>query len=449
MASVTRLFALVVVFSARVLSAQTVTAIVHGQVIDGNGGPPLADAVVLVRGDRIVAVGPGTVVSVPASARVIDARGRTVMPGLADLHVHLSGGWDGVSSDVLGYQRYLNALLYAGVTTIFDTGNMLPFVQQLRQEVAAGRIPGPTIHMVGPLVDGPDPAWPPLSIAVVSSAQLPKYVKQLKDARVDMIKAYVGLSDPMLRALVAAAAAESLRVVVDAGGRNGMANIALTGIAAFAHLGTRPLTDETISIMRDRHVATMTTLAVTEFLSRRRLANLDFLDLPLLRETMPPRFVAELREFAARPRPAPRNAAAPRNGQGLEGAMANVKRLVDAGILVAAGTDAPYPGVFYGESLHRELELIVEAGLTPLQAITIATKNAALFLREDGEWGTLEAGRRADVLIVSGNPAKRIGDTRNIEIVMQRGVVIDRTRLRFDPAKDPGFRTTGLVDGVP
>jgi imidazolonepropionase-like amidohydrolase len=124
--------------------------------------------------------------------------------------------------------------------------------------------------------------------------------------------------------------------------------------------------------------------------------------------------------------------------------MANVKRMVEAGIPVAAGTDAPYPGDYYGEGLHRELELLVEAGLTPLQAITAATANAARFIGPDAEWGTIEPGKIADLLLVRGNPAERIGDTKNVVTVIQGGVIVDRARLRFDPRQEADFHPVPL-----
>src|ERR1700691_1266224 len=98
--------------------AQTAAiAIVHARLINGRGGPAIPDGTVLLRGKRIEAVGTASAVNVPPDARTIDASGKTVMPGLADMHVHLVGGWDGETVDMLGYQRYLNALLYAGITT--------------------------------------------------------------------------------------------------------------------------------------------------------------------------------------------------------------------------------------------------------------------------------------------------------------------------------------------
>lgn len=427
------------------LSAQVPLAIVHGQIIDGNGGPPIPDGVVLIQNGQIVRVGPARGIAVPRNARIIDATQRSVLPGLADLHVHLMGGWDGEAMDMLGYQRYLNALLYAGVTTVLDLGNSLPFIQQIRQEVRAGRIPGPRVYMAGPLVDGADPVWPPLSMAVSSIAQLPGYIGQLKRAHVDLVKGYGGLAVPTLRALVEAAAAESLRVFVDMWEDNGTAVIARTGIAAFAHLGTVPITNETIGIMRSEHVASITTLVGAESHSRRRLTDLSFLRDPLLHHTMPPRFIAELTAFVTRPLTRGDSVAVRQALTRLRVEMANAKHLFDAGVLLVAGTDAPYPGAYYGEGLHRELELLVEAGLTPLEALTTATRNAAFLLKEEGQWGTLEPGKRADILVVSGNPAQHIGDTRKIEVVIQSGRVLNRELLRFDPAKAPDFRTTSSV----
>jgi imidazolonepropionase-like amidohydrolase len=136
-----------------------------------------------------------------------------------------------------------------------------------------------------------------------------------------------------------------------------------------------------------------------------------------------------------------------RSVEALEAEKRNVKRLFDAGIMLVAGTDAPYPGVFLGEGIHRELELLVEAGLTPLQALTAATKNAATLMDSEDEWGTLEVGKRADILVVSGNPAINVGDTRNVDNVIQRGHIIDREALEFDPDTDPGYRTGVKVSG--
>jgi len=118
--------------------------------------------------------------------------------------------------------------------------------------------------------------------------------------------------------------------------------------------------------------------------------------------------------------------------------MRNVKKLHDAGFLIATGTDAPYPGVFQGEGLHHELELLVDAGWTPLEAIRASTYDGAKLMKAEDEWGTVQAGRRATLLIVAGNPAEHISDTRKVETVMQDGTILDRASLKYDPRKDPG-----------
>ena len=442
--STVRIATLVVLVIAAPARAQQVTAVTHAVLIDGNGGEPVPDAVVVIRGSVIEVVGPARSVLVPRSANVIDAHGRTLMPGLADMHVHLMGGWDGEHVDMLGYQRYLNSLLYAGVTTVLDMGNVHPYIQQLRHEIAAGRILGPRIYLAGPVMDGPDPFWPPISYVVSSEAQLPSYVNQLKMARVDVVKAYVGLSERLLTGLVREASKESLRVFVHSWSL-GSADVVRTGIAAFAHVDyDLPLSDETVQLMRQRGVAAITTLATIESLSRRRLADLTFLSGPLVARVTRPQFLAALRTMASGG-PTPAESSAMVSGSThLHTDMRNVKRLIDSGVLVAAGTDAPYPGVFLGEGLHRELELLVEAGLTPLQAISVATKNAAL-LMEDTTWGTITVGKRADLLIINGDPAHRIADSRNIEMVILRGQVLNRRKLEFDPISDPGFEVTGSV----
>jgi imidazolonepropionase-like amidohydrolase len=129
-----------------------------------------------------------------------------------------------------------------------------------------------------------------------------------------------------------------------------------------------------------------------------------------------------------------------RSAAGFDEMKRNVKKLHDLGVLLATGTDAPYPGVFQGEAVHHELELLVELGLTPLEAIRMATFNAALIMKADKEWGSLQAGRLANVLIVNGNPAERISDTRKIDTVILQGKVLDRPSLSFERAHDSGFR---------
>jgi len=409
------------------------------RIVDGNGGAPVEHGMIVIEGRKIVAVGPTSNISTPPGARRIDERGRTALPGLADMHVHLTGGWDGISADMLGYRRYMNALLYAGVTTVLDTGNVESYILQLRAETRAGRLLGPRIYCVGPLVDGPDPFWPELSRVVVSQEQAPGLVRQLATEKVDLIKLYAGLSDLEVRAISTEAKKYNLRTIIDAHSRNGSIELMQDGIAGYAHLPTYKLSDEAITTARANHLFFISTLSVIEAFTLRRFKDLSFLDQPLIADTTPSFALDGLRKLGGKEVDKHLPAA-------LLDDESNVKRLIDAGVVIAAGTDSPYPGDFQGEGIHRELELLVESGLTPLEAITTATKNAAMIVNAEAEWGTLEPGKLADILIVGGKPDQSIRDSRNIVAVIKEGAILDRNSLKLNPATDPGYQPVGGMD---
>lgn len=418
-------------------------AILHTRLIDGLGGPPVEDAAVILQGNKITYAGPASGAKIPQGAQVLEAKGKTVMPGLADMHVHLTGGWDGIGTDLLGYQRYLNAMLYAGITTVLDTGNYQPWVLQLRQEAASGHLLSPRIYCTGAMIDAADPAWPDLAYALTSRAQIPEFVLRDKQNGVDLIKGYANLSDRMLRRLVQEAHKEKLRVVIDQWERNGSPDLVQTGIDGFAHAPTRKMSGDDVQVIKEHGLFVITTLTVEEYSARRRLADLKFLEEPFIADTTPPWFQTDLRAEATRNLSDDEKSEVQRSAARFEEMKRNVKKLLDADVLVAAGTDAPYPGVFQGEALHRELELLVTAGLTPLQAIRLATFNAARVMHAEEEWGSLQVGRAANVVIVAGNPAEQIRDTRKIETVIQNGKILERASLKFDLKRDPGFRAVG------
>ncbi len=432
-----RIFAVCCIFAvcqATAVAQENVVAIVNAIIIDGNGGAPIEDGVILIRGDRIEAV--GKKIKIPADAKIIDADGRVAMPGLADMHVHLAAGWSEDGRDVLGYQSRLNALVYAGVTTVFDTGNFLPFVAQLRQEIDAGRIVGPMIYYVGPLIESADPNWPAISLSLTSTAQAPGIVKYLKNNCADAVKAYGRLSGPQIRSLVFAARKESLPVIVDVWVRNGAEHLLTSGLRAFAHTPGR-VTEDTINTMKEREIFIITTHAGTEASSR--LRHPSYLQHPLIADTINSKILDDLRNEAALELTDREKENLEFKSAFIEQVQENVKKLWDAGVPLVAGTDGTTKGLFLGEGIHRELELLVAAGLTPLDAITAATKNAARLMEDEGEWGTLDAGKRADILLVKGRPDLNISDTRNVEVVIQRGRIIDRDALTFVVNDDPGF----------
>jgi imidazolonepropionase-like amidohydrolase len=432
-----------VTFAAYPANADTL-AITNVRIIDGNGGTPVEHGTIVIDGSRISAVGAAAEVRVPNGSRRIEGGGKSVIPGLVDMHVHLLGGVNGLGLDILGYQKYLNALLYAGVTTVLDTGNVEPFVLQLRAEVAAGRVRGPRIYCVGPILDGADPVWPSLSIAITSKDQVLRIVESLAGDKVDLIKLYVGLSDKLVRAISMEAKKRNLRTIIDQWSRNGSSDLAEAGIAGFAHFPSQRISDETIATIKQHKVFLISTLAVQESATGRRWKDLSFLDNPLISDTTSKSVLDQLRKeyggLTAEQLAAKSVYTMPVD---LAGAESNVRRFRDAGILFAAGTDAVYPGDFQGEGLHRELELLVESGLTPLEAITAATKNAATILEATSEWGTLEAAKLANLVIVDGKPDQHIGDTRRVVYVMKEGKLIDRVALRLDHSREPDYQEVG------
>ena len=423
--------------------AQT-TAFTHVRLIDGRGGAPIADATVVVSGDRITAAGAFGQVAVPNGARIIDGRGMSLLPGLADMHTHLSGGWDGETVDFLGTRLTTHALLYNGITSVLDPGDVTSYVRQIRDEVRGGRLAGPRVYFTGPVLDGAKPQWPDISQAITSADQASFFVKQMRAAGATFIKAYADLSNEMVKTLVDAAARDSMRVIADVGQRNGSLAVAQTGIAAYAHTGTSPISDETVRYMVEHQTGTITTLAVYESLSRRRFKEMGFLQLPQIKDVMSPSYMSQVTAWGIKPPTAQQSRMIGFYAMALTTAGQNVKKMFDAGVPLVAGTDAPWPGNYYGEALHRELELLVEAGLTPLQVISMATRNAARLVRADSEWGTIEAGKAADLLLVRGDPSTRISDTRNMVQVMQGGRLIDRALLRYDPKRDPDYRPVDL-----
>ena len=414
---------------------EKVVAIVNAVIIDGNGKPPIEGGSIIIRGDKIVAVGSN--IKIPASAEIIDAAGQVAMPGLADMHVHLT--WGGEGFDMLGYQRRLNALLYAGVTTVLDTGAVLPYVQQMRQAIEADKIPGPHIYYVGPLIDSVDPKWPEVSLSMASGLQANNIAKYLKKNGADAIKAYAKLHRSQIVALVHHGKKLGLPVIVDAWFQNGAEHLVTAGMSAFAHTPRR-VTDDTLKIMKERGVQIITTRAVGGVVKQARLRGMSFLESDLIKNTTPPWMLDKARKDAERAISDDKYADDYFSEEFHKKLQGNVKRIFDAGIPLIAGTDND--GLFTGEDLHFELELLVDAGLTPLEAISAATKNAATLMNDEDEWGTLEPGKRADILLINGRPDKNISDTRNIKLVMKKGRMLDREELIFNEGTDSGIRDT-------
>lgn len=383
-----------------------------GTLIDGTGREPLPGAMIVIRDGRIAEVTVGGIPGLRAGTESIDARGKWIVPGLIDMHVHYHPGW----MDALFIRH--------GVTTVRDVGSGLESILALREENRAPGIARPRIFACGPLIDGSSPRHGlGISVSVQTVAEARAVVRQLLDRGVDCLKIYEQLTPPLVEAVVREA--QGTRVPVTAHLRDTTALQALEiGVHGLEHAFGFDACDETVAgkVMRrviERGAYLVPTLAITEQISHFGSPE---------QETM-----ALLSEIPAARRQYWRAAAAAASVERSTGAarrlrclMRFVARLQNAGGQVVAGTDTSNPYVVPGASLHRELELLVEAGLAPREALAAATRTAAAFLGQAQVLGTLEVGKAGDLVVLGANPLAAISAIREVEVVIRDGRVVWR-----------------------
>ena len=424
-----------------------ILAITHVRIIDGLGGSAKDDQTLVVRDQKILAVGNAGAVRPPSDARVLDGRGRTLMPGLVGMHEHLF--YQMAVAGVSGTSQAAMARLYlaAGVTAI-RTAGAVDFDGDLRlkREIDAGRLPGPEIDVTSPFLNAP-PGPPD-----------PEAVKRVVDVFIGRgatsIKAYRTLRSAELRAAIDEAHARGVRMTghLCAVGFDDAAEMGIDNLEhgllvdtdlnpakqtdvcpddsgevwrlAEAESPTDPAIRQTIEELVQHHVAITSTLAVFE----------TFAGDP---QTTDPRVAGVLAPHL-RPgfevvRAAEMNPTSP-SAKGWTTAvwheMQFERAFVDAGGQLMAGVDPTgWGGVMAGFGDQRELELLVAAGFTPEQAIKIASYNGADFLHETSRLGSIQEGRQADLVLVRGNPSEHIADIRKVETVFKNGVGYDPDAL--------------------
>ncbi|MGH7541882.1 MAG: amidohydrolase family protein [Gemmatimonadota bacterium] len=425
---------------------EAMLAIVGGYLIDGNDGPPVRDAVVLVRGDRIVRVGTVADTPVPAEAERIDADGYTVLPGLWDTHVHTMivghGIYDAYFPKYEARFREImpisaRELLLAGVTSARDLGAPLDDILWLKREIAAGRIPGPRLFVSGPFlqkslpsargtsydssiqdsfrwtVDGPDDAR--------------AKTRRLIEAGVDVIKVIqLGqLSREEREAIAEEARRAGKPIAVHAGSHEELLAAAEMGVASVEHVGARPLPlypEESVRLMAENRIrASITSVVhriydITEAFPER-------LDAPRLKRDLPPDLYADVRSSLESPGRLNYFAGAKSHNRYHE---AKIRQLYDGGVQIVVGTDSGTPMNFHYESTWQEMDLLSRAGIPPLEVIGMATRHAALLDRVGADLGTIEPGKLADILIVHGNPLRHMSALRNVVHVIKGGRVMVR-----------------------
>jgi imidazolonepropionase-like amidohydrolase len=442
-----------------------VTALVGATVIDGTGNAPRGEAVVLVAGERIRAVGPPGEVVIPEGARFVDVTGKWIIPGLVDAHIHLfqSGGLY-TRPDIIDLRSIrpyatevervrarlpmtLARYLASGVTAVLDVGG--PFWTFEARERSQRMPHAPQVAVTGPLISSSMPselrvADPPI-LEANAPAEARAAVRRVLAERPDLIKlwwipeAVVPLVEQTgwIRAAIEEAHDAGVRVAVHAT-RLEVARAAVrAGADVLVHsVDDRRVDDGFVRLLKERDVVYVTTLGVNQgyrevfeqrfkptVLERRLgdaevLATLDDLaDLSLWKGAFWRRWLLRW--------PDPRIA------------FWNLRRLHETGITIAAGSDAGNIGTLHGPALHRELERMAEAGLAPLAILKAASQGGARAMGRGSDLGTLEPGKRADLLVLDADPQGDIRQARRIHRVVQGGVILNPESIAKAPRGQP------------
>jgi imidazolonepropionase-like amidohydrolase len=418
--------------------ARPTLALVGGQVIDGYEGEPIRDGVVLIAGERIVAVGPRDEVAVPAGTPVIDTEGMSVLPGLMDMHVHLMilGHSDYEHWDTTYMPRFRDEimplaarqLLMSGVTTVRDLGAPLEEILEVRRRIEKGEIPGPRLYVSGPFIQrAPYAAYESRFRWGVSGAEDARAKTQrLLDAGVDFIKLIDQdqLTDDEVAAVVGAAH-EVGRPVVAHGHREDEIRMGLKhGVDCFEHTGlaTAPgYPEDVLASLRKRNntlywCPTVEGLFLADYTARTFPERLDD---PRWKEGMAADLAADIRRSLRNPTQLDYFTLTFRRLPTLPGKF---RQLRETGVTLLVGTDSGIPGNFHTDSTWRELDTWVRLGVAPMQAIAAATRWPARFLKKEKELGTLAPGRYADVIAVRGDVLGNVGLLSRVDVVVKNGV---------------------------
>ncbi len=411
---------------------------------------------VLTRGDRIAAIAPTGSIPAPVDAETVDGRGATLLPGLIDSHGHIGTGYAPLWQNSLPDPAHnLEAYLYCGVTTVLDPADADDGAVARRDALRRGEIPGPRAYTAGRPLTAPGghpvalvrellPWWirwyllPRIAHQVSDAAGARAAVDELAASGVDFVKVIVDrlpetaprIETPALRAAVDEARRRHLRAVAHIGTLADARDAAQAGVAAWVHgVYAETLDESGVRELAGFGIPMAPTLVVFE--SYALVNDYARVATPLEREIEPPEL---LEAFNEPPEDlAPYASFQPFLGRLREqrrGSRENVRRLHEAGVVILAGSDTQ-SGVIPGAGLHRELALLVEAGLTPAEALRAATLAPARFLEQtdDPDVGQVREGRRADLLLVEGDPTRDIAAASRIRAVIHGGVRVERFPL--------------------
>lgn len=435
-----------------------VVALMHVRVIDGTGAPAREDQTIVLSSGKIQSVGDAASANVPKDAQVIDLHGYSVIPGLVGMHDHMFYPVGGGFFDEMGFS-FPRLYLAAGVTTIRTTGSLEPYTDlEIKRSIDAGQTPGPKIHATGPYLEGKG-SWAIQMHQLSSPDDAVKAVNFWLDQGVDNFKAYMFITRAELGAAIQAAhmrgakvtghlCAVTFREAADLGIDDLEHGLFvdteflpgkkpdecpekpedLMGMAKL-DVNSGPLHDM-IDYLVKHHVAVTSTLPVFEMAVPGR---------PVLQQRVLDALAPDARAavLTNRVRAGDDSAIRARYGTDTSPLPAAFRKEMEfehafaqAGGTLLAGLDPTgMGGVLAGFGDQREVELLVEAGFTPLEAIHIATASGAQFLGDLDRIGTIAAGKQADLVVIKGDPSKKIEDIENVETVFKDGVGYDSAKL--------------------
>ena len=413
----------------------------HVTLLDGIH-PPQRDMTVAVADGRITAVTPSALAQ-PLPGQRIDGRGKYLIPGLMDVHIHLKGGFDVAGKfdaemgppDREAGVAALASFLYAGVTTVYDAGNRAEHILPLRADERAGRILSPRIFATGNLITYPGSHGDSLAVRI-SDFEKDKALldKHIAEQQPDILKLTLEEEGWGSRPMITLMPTDLLEKITRYYNQHGIRTTvhvsselrALEAIYAgsdtLAHPVIQgPVSDSFVKLMAAKKTPFASTLTIGDNYSR-LAEHPEYLDQPLYVASLTPAERDTLRsktraEWQARPWTWWMKLMTPI-------AQENVRKIHAAGGVVACGTDQTT-----GAATHRELELLVAAGIAPLDVIRIATYNSAVFLGKADQLGSIDTGKLADLVLLSKDPAADIDNTAAIVLVMKNGQIIDESQL--------------------
>ena len=437
-----------------------VVALTNARIIDGTGAPPRDGQVIVIRDGLIQAVGDAGRIDIPSEAEVHDMSGRTVLPGYVMVHEHMfyPAGRGAYNSMTFSFPRLY---LAGGATTVRTSGSMNPYADlNLKKAIDAGQIPGPKMDVTGPYLNGP--GLPILAVKALSGPEdARKMVAYWADEGVTSFKAYMQISRAELKAAIDEAHSRGLKltghlcsVTFREAAELGIDDLEHGFTAATDFVPDKkedecppgnqrtesllaldvngPEVQDLIRHLVEHDVAITSTLPVFETYTPGR---------PPAADGALDAMVSEARDQYLRTRA---RVAVQENSPWailFYKEMELEKAFADAGGLLVVGTDPTgYGGVVAGFSNHRAVELLVEAGFSPLEAIKIATLNGAKYLERDDRVGTIAVGKAADLMVVAGDPSADITDINNVEIVFKDGIGYNSEKLISSAKGTVGLR---------